>query len=127
MSPEPLQPGTYTFQTLSGLADASNAGVTPFSMQFTISNPAAGQIALTTHGTEFVPGATPLPMTQEASGFLTALGVGTFASTNDPNFWYLNAGARRSPHGARGSAETRATPFIRNSTSTMYPALTSPT
>ena len=57
MSPEPLQPGTYTFQTLAGLDDASNAGVTPFSMQFTITNPPAGQIALTTHGTEFVPGA----------------------------------------------------------------------
>ena len=41
----------------------------------------------------FVPGATPLPMTEVSTGFFTALGVGTFASTTDPNFWYLDANA----------------------------------
>ena len=91
---EPLQPGlTYTFQTLAGLNDVNGSSVTPFSMQFTVSNPADGQIALTTHGTRFVPGATPLPMTQVSTGFSTALGVGTLANTSDPNYWYFNANA----------------------------------
>ncbi len=94
INPEPLQPNlSYTFQTLSGLADASNNPVTPFSTQFTVTNPADGQIALTTHATEFVPGATPLPLTQIGTGLYTALGVGTFNSTNDPNYWYFNANA----------------------------------
>src|SRR5207253_523940 len=87
VSPEPIQPGSHTFQTLSGLTDAAGNPVTPLSIQFTVSNPPAGQIALTTHASRFVPGATPLPMTQVADGFLTALGVGTFASNNDPNYW----------------------------------------
>ncbi len=93
MSPEPLQPDTYSFNTLSGLTDANGNEVTPFSLSFTVSNPTDGQIASTTHQTRFVPGATPLPMTQVSTGFFTALGVGTFASTSDPNYWYLNANA----------------------------------
>ncbi len=93
MTPEPLQPGTYSFDTLSGLTDSNGNAVTPFALSFTISNPPDGQIALTTHQTMFVPGATPLPMTQVSTGFSTALGVGTFASTSDPNYWYLNANA----------------------------------
>ena len=93
MSPEPLQPGTYTFDTLSALTDSNGNEITPFSLSFTISNPPDGQIADTTHQTQFVPGATPLPMTQVSTGFTTALGVGTFASTSDPNYWYLNANA----------------------------------
>ena len=32
-------------------------------------------------------------MTQVSTGFLTALAVGTFASTTDPNYWYFNASA----------------------------------
>ncbi len=93
MSPEPLQPGTYSFNTLSGLTDSNSNEVTPFTLPFTISNPPDGQIALTTHQTMFVPGATPLPMTQVSTGFSTALGVGTFASTSDQNYWYLDANA----------------------------------
>ena len=93
MTPEPLQPGTYSFNTLSGLTDSNGNAVTPFALSFTISNPPDGQIALTTHQTRFVPGATPLPMTQVSTGFSTALGVGTFASTSDPNYWYFNANA----------------------------------
>ena len=94
ISPEPLQPGlTYTFQTLSGLTDANGGAVTTFTQQFTVENPIDGQIALTTHTTEAVPGATELPMTQVSEGFLTALAVGTFASTSDTNYWYLNASA----------------------------------
>ncbi len=93
MTPEPLQPGTYSFNSLSGLIDSNGNEVTPFALAFTISNPPDGQIALTTHQIGFVPGATPLPMTEVSTGFFTALGVGTFASTNDPNYWYLNANA----------------------------------
>ncbi len=59
MSPEPLQPDTYTFSTLSGLTDANGNPVTPFSLSFTIANPPDGQIAGTTHQTRFVPGAPP--------------------------------------------------------------------
>ena len=91
MTPEPLQPGTYSFDTLSGLIDASGNEVTPLSLSFTISNPTDGQIASTSHQSLSVSGATPLPMTQVSPGFLTALGVGTFASTSDTNYWYLNA------------------------------------
>ncbi len=93
VSPEPLQPDTYSFDTLSGLTDQNGNEVTPFSLPFTISNPADGQIALTTHQTMSVPGASPLPMTEVSTGFYTALGVGTFASTSDPNYWYFNANA----------------------------------
>ncbi len=32
-------------------------------------------------------------MTEVSTGFSTALGVGTFASTSDSNYWYLNANA----------------------------------
>ncbi len=98
VNPEPLQPNlpspdSYRFETLSGLLDQSGAAVTPYTTNFTVTNPVDGQIAWTTHGSEFVPGATPLPMTQVSSGFLTALGVGSFASTSDVNYWYFNASA----------------------------------
>ena len=98
VNPEPLQPNlpspdSYRFETLAGLLDQSSAGVTPYTTTVTVSNPVDGQIAWTTHGSEFVPGATPLPMTQVSSGFLTALGVGSFASTSDVNYWYFNASA----------------------------------
>ena len=66
MTPEPLQPGTYSFNTLSSLTDQNGNPVTPLALSFTISNPPDGQIALTTHQTMSVPGATPLPMTRSA-------------------------------------------------------------
>ncbi len=64
-------------------------------------------------------------MTEVSTGFYTALGVGTFASTSDPNYWYFNANAgdhvtirveRRDP----------AIPFIPSCTLRTYQARRSP-
>src|SRR5262249_24739080 len=43
-SPNPLQPGRYQFQTLSGLTDSNGNPVAPFALHFTVVNPVAGQI-----------------------------------------------------------------------------------
>src|SRR5207253_1229443 len=56
-------------------------------------NPAAGATENTNNDT--IPGATTLPMTEapSGSGFFTALGVGTFSSTSDKDYWRFSAQA----------------------------------
>ncbi|HEV3079833.1 MAG TPA: Ig-like domain-containing protein, partial [Gemmataceae bacterium] len=94
INPAPLQPGaTYTFKTLPGLLDKNGNAVTPFTMQFTVTNPADGVVENTNN--DAIPGATTLPMTESpaGSGFFTALGVGSFNTSSDQDYWRFSAQA----------------------------------
>ena len=86
-TPNPLQPGRYRFQTLSGLTDRAGNTVPTFTRDFVVANPPAGIIENTSNDT--IPGATLLPMTESpgGSGFLTALGAGSLFTTADRDYW----------------------------------------
>ena len=71
MTPEPLQPGSYTFNTLSALIDQTATRSCPSRYRSRSATRRMGRSPDTTHQTRFVPGATPLPMTQVSAGFLT--------------------------------------------------------
>lgn len=92
-NPEPLQPGSYQFRTLSGLIDQDGNAVPPFTLQFTVRNPAAGRIESTSNDVRA--SATPLPMTEfpAGSGFFTALGVGSLSTDEDQDYWQFDAEA----------------------------------
>ena len=93
INPSPLQPGSYQFKTLPALVDAGGAGVTPFVLPFTVSNPTAGKIENT--GNDLLSAATPLPLTElpAGSGFFTAQGVGALGTTSDVDYWSFSAHA----------------------------------
>ena len=94
IDPEPLQPGHYRFETLPGLTDRAGNSATGFTQEFFVTDPAAGRIENNT-GNNSIPGATPLPMTEEpaGSGFFTALGVGTISGGSDRDYWRFDAEA----------------------------------
>src|ERR1022692_2538364 len=89
----PLQPGRYRFQTTTNLLDANSNSVTIFSRDFVIANPLLGKIENTSNNT--LPEATELPLTESPSGtgFFTAMGVGSFLSTSDVDYWRFTAQA----------------------------------
>ena len=94
IAPNPLQAGLYQFKTLAGLTDRAGNSVTPYTLNFQVSNPQAGVIEGTA-GDDTIPGATALPMTEfpVGSGFFTALGLGTYFDTNDRDYWRFDAQA----------------------------------
>ncbi|MCY2989793.1 MAG: FG-GAP-like repeat-containing protein, partial [Planctomycetota bacterium] len=93
VSPNPLQPGRYQFQTLAALTDQGGNPVTPLVLQFTVSNAPAGRIEGPNN--DSLPAATSLPLTEDpaGSGFFTALGAGTIGTTSDVDYWSFPARA----------------------------------
>ena len=89
---KPLQPGRYRFQA-SGLLDTNSSPVTAFGRDFVIFNPVLAKIESTSNGS--LVSATPLPVAESpvGSGFFTAFGIGTIASTSDLDYWSFNAEA----------------------------------
>ncbi len=89
----PLQPGSYRFQTATNLLDLNTNAVTTFTREFVIANPREGKIESTSNNT--LQEATDLPLTESpaGSGFFTALGVGSFFSTSDVDYWRITAQA----------------------------------
>ena len=94
ITPNPLQPGHYRFQTLARLTGRAGNSVTPFTRDFFIANLAASRLENDT-GNDTLPGATPLPMTETpaGSGFFTSLGVGSIATPSDVDYWRFDAEA----------------------------------
>ncbi|HKS38960.1 MAG TPA: FG-GAP-like repeat-containing protein, partial [Verrucomicrobiae bacterium] len=89
----PLQPGNYRLETKTNLLDKNSFSVSAFSRQFVITNPIYGRIESTSNDT--LPLATPLPITETppASGFFTALGLGTFSAIGEVDYWRFDAEA----------------------------------
>ncbi len=89
----PLQPGSYRFQTTTNLLDLNTNTVATFTRDFVIANPREGKIESTSNNT--LQEATDLPLTESpaGSGFFTALGVGSFFSTSDVDYWRFDAQA----------------------------------
>ena len=92
-TPNPLQPGKYRFQTLSGLLDANSEAVTPFTREFTIEHPMLGRIENADNGV--LEKATALPTTETPAGskFHTAFALGTFQAVGDVDYWRSEAEA----------------------------------
>ena len=94
VAPNPLQPGFYRFQTLTGLTDRTGAAVTAYTRDFRITNPPAGVIEGTL-GDDTIPGATTLPMVEfpTSGGFFTSLALGTLPTGADIDYYRFNAEA----------------------------------
>lgn len=88
----PLQPGTYRFRTI-GLLDGAGLPVTDFVRGFSVADPLVGRLENIDNNT--LEQATALPMTEtpSGSGFLTALGAGTFSTTADVDYWRFDVEA----------------------------------
>ncbi len=94
INPNPLQPGHYRFRILSGLTDRAGNPVTPYALDFLVSDPPAGRVEGTL-GDDQIPGATPLPLTETPGGsnFFTGLGLGTLFDGSDRDYWRFDAEA----------------------------------
>jgi hypothetical protein len=94
IDPNPLQPGTTVSAHWRIDRPGGQSGDRFHSRLCTVADPPAGRIENNT-GNDSIPGATPLPMTEtpEGSGFFTSLGVGTFFSGSDRDYWRFDAEA----------------------------------
>ncbi len=88
----PLQPGTYRFRTI-GLLDGAGLPVTDFARVFSVSDPLVGRLENIDNNALELATALPMTETPSGSGFLTALGVGTFSTTADVDYWRFDAEA----------------------------------
>ncbi len=89
----PLQPGRYRFELRNTLRDAEGTAFTPFSREFVVAHPLLGRIENTFNNQlETATTLTPLE-TPPASGFYTAVGVGSFPAGGDTDYWRFTAEA----------------------------------
>jgi RHS repeat-associated protein len=89
---EPLPVGLYRFRTL-GLLDLNGAAVATFERQFTIADPVAGKIEVPGSNAPETATVLPMPESPPGGGFFTSLGLGTFSSTSDFDYWRIEAEA----------------------------------
>lgn len=88
----PLQPGKYRFES-KNLKDGNGNAVADFTRNFNVAHPVLGKIEGLSDDTLEL--ATTLPLTESPAGsrYYTGLGVGTFSSTSDVDFWRFDAEA----------------------------------
>src|SRR5262249_32498748 len=91
--------GTWNDTTLAGSVNPPYFGIIELDpavsgSEFRLTNPPAGVIEDDV-GNDTIPGATPLPMTEAVpgSGFFTALGLGSLATSTDQDYWRFDAEA----------------------------------